>query len=369
MNFGGWHLNLCSGNLTKFLRNYGHHLNFLIAVDKVAKKIQKRQRLDKDMDTSSSTISASAIQGIVDKLKYQGRRNSTRKNYYTVWKLFNQFFIRLDYKPETWEDRIILFVGYLIENEKKSTTVKSYVSAIKAVLKDDNVSVNEDRYLLTLLTKACKYQNDTVHTRLPITSGLLDVILNKIQILFQDHQPYLAIMYKALISTAYFGMFRVGELTLSQHVVKARDVKVADNKEKLMFILRTSKTHWKDEKPQIISISAEKVMGDNTIRFSHKPQHCPFQLLRDYVHVRRTRKQPMEQFFIFKNRALVKPEHMHDILRKALNLAGLDLQLYGCHSTHVGRALDLFHKYKLSVSSIKNLGRWKSNVVYSYLKH
>ena len=66
---------------------------------------------------------------------------------------FNEFFIRLDEKPDNWEDRILLFSGYLIDNDKKSSTVKSYISAIKAVLRDDNVEVNEDKISIELFSK------------------------------------------------------------------------------------------------------------------------------------------------------------------------------------------------------------------------
>ena len=59
------------------------------------------------------------IENIVDQLKHQRNRLSTRKNYYCVWKQFNQFFIRLDKKPDNWEERLILFVGYLVHQNKK----------------------------------------------------------------------------------------------------------------------------------------------------------------------------------------------------------------------------------------------------------
>ena len=115
-------------------------------------------------------------------------------------------------KPDNWEDRIVLFVGYLIKNGRKSSTVRSYVSAIKGVLKDDGIHVNEDRCLLNSLIKACKYHNDHVRTHLPINKQLLQLILKTIDQIFVS-QPYLSIMYQALMSTAYFGLFRVGELT------------------------------------------------------------------------------------------------------------------------------------------------------------
>ena len=104
-------------------------------------------------------------------------RQSTKKNYYTIWKSFNEFYLKLDRKPDTWEHRINLFAAHLIHNNRKAATVKSYISAIKAVLSDINIVVNEDKYLLQSLTKACKLQNDQVTIRLPIHKDMLNLVL------------------------------------------------------------------------------------------------------------------------------------------------------------------------------------------------
>ena len=125
------------------------------------------------LESSSSSISTAALQQIVDKLKNQRNRQSTDKVYYQIWKQFNEFFIKLDIKPRTWEERIVLFVGYLIENNRKSTTIRSYISAIKSVLQKDGVELNQDQFLLTSLTRACKLKNDRVQTKLPIRMRLL----------------------------------------------------------------------------------------------------------------------------------------------------------------------------------------------------
>ena len=140
--------------------------------------------------STSSTISTAALENFVEKLRNERNRSSTRKMYYSVWKKFNQFFIHLDIKPENWEDRLVLFVGYLVETQKKSTMIKSYISAIKGVLRDDNIIINEDRYLLKLLTKACKYKNDKVRIRLPIQKGILQLLLDKISDCYRDSQTY-----------------------------------------------------------------------------------------------------------------------------------------------------------------------------------
>ena len=64
--------------------------------------------------------------------------------------------MRLDTKPSTWEERLVLFVRFLIQQRRKSTTIRSYISAIKSVLRDDGEELNEDIFLLKSLTRACK---------------------------------------------------------------------------------------------------------------------------------------------------------------------------------------------------------------------
>ena len=86
-------------------------------------------------------------------------------------------------------------------------------------------------------------------------------------------------------------MFRIGEVTASDHIVKAKDVHIAVNKDKLLFILRTSKTHSKGTKPQIIKIEGIRRTNDSGIRdlvrnSNTAPLICPFQLLKEYLAIR-----------------------------------------------------------------------------------
>ena len=81
--------------------------------------------------TSNSSISSAAIRDVIDKLQFNQHRGSTKDNYYGIWKNFNEFFIKLDHKPDQWEDRITMYVAYLINENKKSSTVKSYISGIR----------------------------------------------------------------------------------------------------------------------------------------------------------------------------------------------------------------------------------------------
>ena len=108
------------------------------------------------------------IKDIIDLLKNERHQTSTKKSYRSIWKNFNQFFVKLDVKPNNWEDRISLYAGYLVSSNKQSRTIRSYVSAIKAVLENIGIEVNTDRCLLSSLARVYRLVNDKVPTRLLI---------------------------------------------------------------------------------------------------------------------------------------------------------------------------------------------------------
>ena len=339
-------------------------------------KLQKKH-FDEELQSSSgsSYISASAIQAIVDKLKYQSNRVMTRQNYYAVWRQFNEFFIKLDTKPQSWEDRLVLFVGYLIGGNRKSTTIKSYISAIKKVLREDGVILNQDEYLLRSLTRACRLQNDTVTIRLPITKSILALILTALKQIFGT-QPYLETLYAAMFTTVYYGLFRIGELTASEHSLKARDVHIAKNRLKLSFTLHSLKTHGYGDKPQVIKIVGEQPSDKDLLsihklknsRFALDNRCCPFLILKLYLQARKFgRRKDSKQFFVFQDRSPVTTHNFRSALFKALNFAGLDSKMYGSHGFQAGRAVDMLEHLHLSVDTIKKFGWWRSNAVYRYL--
>ena len=184
-----------------------------------------------------------------------------RQNYYQVWKSFNKFYLNLDIRPKAWEDRIVLYVGHLIAKNRQSATIKSYLSAICVVLKQDKIKLHEDQFLISSLTKACKLRNDKVKLRLPIQKGMLGILLRETKHYFENvlNQPFLSILYQAILSTAYFGLFRIGEVTAGDHPILARDVHIGANKKKILFLLRSSKSHNQGSKPQSVKISSQPI--------------------------------------------------------------------------------------------------------------
>ena len=190
-----------------------------------------------------------------------------------------------------------------------------------------------------------------------------------------DHnqQPYLEILYKAMFSLAYYGLLRVGEITYSPHVLKACNIHVGHNKDKLQLVLYSSKTHCKESSPQKIKISAVKPANKTVQGYKPKTKttnshFCPVKLVTKYMGIRGSYQQLDKQFFIFADGTPVKDSNLRTTLRNLLNSLGLDGSLYDVHSFRIGRTSDL-EKYGYSIDQIKAIGRWKSNAVYRYLKN
>ena len=113
-----------------------------------------------DSGSSSTTISTAAVRAIMETLKNGQHAGSTKLNYYAIWKSFNTFFISLDVKPNNWEDRIALFVAYLVNKGRKSTTICSYLSALRVILASLDEELNENNILLSSMVSTCKRTND-----------------------------------------------------------------------------------------------------------------------------------------------------------------------------------------------------------------
>ena len=317
----------------------------------------KRKNRESSGASTSSTISSVELEQVIEQLKADRHHDSTKKNYYAIWKLFNKFFVRLDKKPETWGERLTLFVGYLVQNKKCSVTVKSYISAIRAVLNNASIKVKTDECLLLSLTQACKLRNDIVHTRLPIMKQLLGVIIEKTRTKFESAgQPYLSLLYQTIFATAYYGLFRVGELTMSPHVIKAKDVHMGRNKRKFLFVLHSSKTHNKGDPPQMVKIAADPLEKKTRKASDGIKPPCPFVLLAHYKKARGPRLSDDEPFFVHIDHSSVTPWQMRNCLKIILKEANYNEDLYGTHSLRIGRATSLL-QLGLSVETIKKLRR------------
>ena len=165
-------------------------------------------------------------------------------------------------------------------------------------------------------------------------------------------QPFLKSLYQALFASVYFGLLRVGELTSGEHPIKACDVQIGTNKNKILFILQTSKTHWTDTAPQMVKIVGTPI---NKVAKATDLTICPFQIFKNYLAKRGPAHSRTEQFFVFSDGSRVKDYHMRNTLSKILHVAKFNHTAYSTHSFRIGRSCD-FLKMGISVETIKKLG-------------
>ena len=119
-----------------------------MSVSVSAGKYRKFNSKQTDSSDGSSRISTHDMKQIVERLMLKQHRDSTAETYLSIWRQFNRFIIKLDKKPELWEDRAILFIGYLIDRGMQSSTVKSYISVIKKTLIMDGYKWNDNLVLI-----------------------------------------------------------------------------------------------------------------------------------------------------------------------------------------------------------------------------
>ena len=118
----------------------------------------------------------------------------------------------------SWQERVTLFIGHLIENKLKLASIRSYLSAIRTVLAEDGFEFQQDSFVLTSLIKASRICNNVLVTCLPIHKVLLKLILDEVTKFGTElNQPYQKTLYLAFFAMAYYGLLHIGELTHSPH--------------------------------------------------------------------------------------------------------------------------------------------------------
>ena len=168
-------------------------------------------------------------------------------------------------------------------------------------------------------------------------------------------------LYLAAFSIAYYRLLRVGEVGSGPHQIKAKDIHVGSNKDKILIVMHTSKTHGVESTPQKIKIEAVQTMKQNYI-------FCPFNLLRNFLKVRGNYMIDSEPCFIMRDRSAVTQEQLRKTLRLMLENIGLKPELYNFHSLHAGRATQMLN-FGYSFQQIQFAGRWRSTTaVMKYLK-
>ena len=297
----------------------------------------------------------------------QGLSSSTHRTYTTGINRFNKFCLVHDIKDPFPLSQTLLcyFVSYLANQDLSTGTIKVYLSALrhKQVSLGHPDPQHSSMPKLKLVTngvtraKAKQPSSSTGPSRLPITPTILHQIK---QVWSKDNANPDIIMLWAACTTAFFGFFRMGELTVpspaafdpSTHIT-IRDIAIdkRDNPSLIQIHLKVSKT---DQERKGVSIFIGKT-GDDI---------CPVAALTAYLATQDRGDGPL---FQFKDRTpLTKDRFIHHV-RAALSSAGYNPSLYAGHSFRIGAATTAAER-GIEDSTIKALGRWKSDTFQTYIR-
>ena len=257
------------------------------------------------------------------------------------------------------------YITYLAKLSLSPATIKVYLSA----LRHSQVALGlpaPDRSSMPMLklvqrgierTRASTGLNPSRPPRLPITPAIL---LGIHQYWAPRRSDVDYIMLWAACSTAFFGFFRLGELTVpsdtafdpSRHLSPA-DVSIdsRDSPSLVRLFLKASKTDQLREGVPIFLYKANSPL-------------CPVAALTAYIAVRGQTPGP---FFRFQDSRPLTQDRFIAPVRDALLYLGLHSANYSCHSFRIGAATTAAER-GIEDSTIQALGRWRSDAFRAYVR-
>lgn len=283
---------------------------------------------------------------------------STLNSYRNAWKHYKAF--HLIHHPHSKvmpisTTRLGQFISTCHHQNLSPSSVTSMISAISYVHKINNLPNPADSFLIKKLLHGMR-RNQTKDKRLPFSLKDLTSIMLLLPSLGKSN--YYVALYKAVILVAFFGLFRIGELTLSRlghsNLIQKENVQIEHSDSKLTSIS--------------IEIKSFKHSAGRTekIPLSLQPQKsiCPVRALARYMRYATVSQGPL---FQHPNGKPLTVSEFSRVLKKLVTKCHLDPNRYTCHSLRIGGATHA-HLLNMPATQIQKLGRWKSSAFKKYIR-
>lgn len=278
------------------------------------------------------------------------------KSYETGLAAFDQFR-SLQRLSNSWPPKletVVKFVAFLSIKGLSPNTAKSYITSIGFKCKIQGLSDVSTNFVVQKMLEGMKRLGQRSDTRLPITEDILTQLALKLPGVCTN--SYESKLFRAAFSLAFWGLFRVGEITATKgrnidHILAVHDITMNANIGVLRIHLRFSKT---DQTGQGVFIDLKRV-GSIV---------CPFDSMKQYLAARPSVNGPL--FIHFNGKALTRYQ-FSAVLNKTLIFAGVNPAKYKSHSFRLGGATAMSVAGK-SVDEIKLMGRWKSCAYKTYIR-
>ena len=252
-------------------------------------------------------------------------------------------------------EQVAQFITICYLKNLKCSTITSYMSAIAYVHKVSGLVNPTESFIDKKLLHATR-RHSSIDKRHAFYIKDIDNIVKALPDIGTD--PYLLIMYTAMILTAFFGLLRVGEITVSTHghqnIIRKDAIKLGyqGNHVSTINIYMSSYKHSQGH-PASIPLCRQLLKSI-----------CPVRALIRYL---KSSSCPSGHLFHHKSGQTVSSSEFREVLRSCVSACGLDPSCYTCHSLRIGGAT---HAYLMNMpsSQICKLGRWKSTAYKKYIR-
>lgn len=251
-------------------------------------------------------------------------------------------------------EHISLFLAYLSLQGYSHNTARLYLSALSFHCKINSYIDVTKHFIISKVLEGMRRAARIRLPRLPITFNLLRSIVSKLgAVCFNDYERCL---FCTAFTLAFFGFFRVGEITVTKHVylknvITIDDIRLDEGNKSLSVHVRFSKT---DQTGKGVWLKLVKSGTDV----------CPVLSMISFLRVRPPVKGPL--FCHFNLQPLTRYQ-FSAVLRKTLSVLNINYTQYKAHSFRIGAATTAAN-LGIPVETIKSAGRWKSSVYQNYIR-
>ena len=220
---------------------------------------------------------------------FAGVSRNTQLAYKTAVQRFSRFR-DLYGLARVWpipESHIVMFIAYCFEKSYSPSSITTYISGLSFFHKINGWYSISDVFVVSKILKGCRRLRPVVDKRAPITLSMLKQICAVVPVV--SNSIFESMLFKALFSVAYFGLFRVSKLVFTNNgnmSISVEDIRFDSDQKHVVLCLRTSKTN-QSGKPTYLKLPCE---SDDAI--------CPVCNLKIYM---RYRPLTPGQLFIHEN--------------------------------------------------------------------
>ena len=225
------------------------------------------------------------------------------------------------------------------------STITTYISGVRHNLRRLSLLDFTNNRLLSMVLKGANRSDGRADVRLPILFDLLKDMCRALQ--FTTLSLYDYCMYKALLALGFFGLFRPGELMLSQHAILIENVFLLPNA--VRVVLLTSKSSRKFPQPVDVPI---------------QESCCPKAMLWQFLQIRPPSRG---QLYIHQDGSPVTYNNLVQIFKGLCAFLNLPPGQFTPHSLHIGGTTHLFSLGKSKIF-IQSFGRWSSDCYTKYIR-